>query len=54
MADYTIEITYSVHQDENSRLVGKYCCRCVAEDVVKYLRLKHGVECFITSRTKEI
>jgi hypothetical protein len=56
MKDYTIRITYSVFQTRGEviRLIGKYDCKCVAKEVVKYMRTQHFVECFITTKTEEL
>ena len=56
MKDYTIRITYAVYQTQGDviRLIGKYNCRCVAEDVVEYMETQHLVGCFITRKVKEL
>lgn len=56
MKDYTITIKYAVYQTkgETIRLIGKYGCKCLAEEVVKYMREKHFVECFITTKVEEL
>lgn len=54
--DYSISISYSVFQTKGEviRLIGKYGCKCVAEDVVDYMKKQHLVECFITRKVKEL
>lgn len=54
--DYTIRIKYAVYQTkgETIRLIGKYNCRCVAKEVVEYMKTQHLVECFITRKVEEI
>jgi len=56
MKDYAIRIKYAVYQTqgETIRLIGKYGCRCVAEDVVKYMKTQHLVDCFITKKVEEL
>ena len=54
MQDRCISINYSVYQTEAKmcRLVGKYSCKCVANDVVEYLK-GLGIKSYIIPKIKE-
>lgn len=61
MKDLTIRVRYEVYQRPNRthswrdrRLVGRYNCRCVAEDVKEYIEFTYGTYVTIDKELEEI